>query len=42
MHLICYLWIILAFFILIIDPNQLIGVMNCELSKISEWLKVNK
>ena len=24
------------------DPNQLIRVMNCELSKISEWLKVNK
>ena len=24
------------------DPNQLIHVMNCELSKISEWLKVNK
>ena len=23
-------------------PNQLIRVMNCELSKISEWLKVNK
>ena len=24
------------------DPNQLIRVMNCELSKISEWLKANK
>ena len=24
------------------DPNQLIRVMNSELSKISEWLKVNK
>ena len=24
------------------DPNQLIRVMNCELSKVSEWLKVNK
>ena len=24
------------------DPNQLIHVMNCELSKISERLKVNK
>ena len=23
------------------DPNQLIHVMNCELSKISEWFKVN-
>ena len=24
------------------DPNQLVCVMNCELSKISEWLEVNK
>ena len=24
------------------DPNQLIRVMNCELSKISEWLELNK
>ena len=24
------------------DPNQLILVTNCGLSKISEWLKVNK
>ena len=24
------------------DPNQLIRVMNCELSKIFEWLKLNK
>ena len=24
------------------DPTQLIRVMNCELSKISEWLKVKQ
>ena len=24
------------------DPNQPIHVMSCELSKISEWLKINK
>ena len=24
------------------DPNQLIRATNCELSKISEWLKINK
>ena len=33
---------ILAFFYSHKDPNQLIRVINCELSKISEWLKVNK
>ena len=33
---------ILSLFYSLKDPNQLICVMNCELSKISEWLKVNK
>ena len=37
-----YFRMILAFFYSHKDPNQLIRVMNCELSKISEWLKVNK
>ena len=33
---------ILVFFYSHEDPNQLIRAMNCELSKIFEWLKVNK
>ena len=33
---------ILVFFYSHEDPNQLIRAMNCELSKVFEWLKVNK